>query len=274
MGLTMTNKQRLRIHDFRLATWNVLSLYRTGAFRMVKDQLEEYRIGVAAIQEIRWKESGIMDSGEFTMFCSSSGTANFGTGFLVHRRCKPAVTDFKAVNGRICTLRLKMRFFNLTLICVHAPTEGSEDNEKDEFYEQLEQTYDAIAANDVKMILGDMNAKIGRETAFKPNLGNHSLHQECNENGLRLVDLAMSKDLAISSTFFPRKDIHKATWKSPDGITSNQIDHVLINRRHGSDIMDVRTCRGADVESDHYMVLIKYRQRISTAYARRVARDR
>ena len=41
------------------------------------------------------------------------------------------------------------------------------------------------------------------------------------------------------------------------------INHVLIDRRHGLDIQDVRSYRGADADSDHLLVKIKYKQRIS-----------
>ena len=132
-----------------------------------------------------------------------------------------------------------MKFFNLTIICAHAPIEDADDEEKELFYDQLQRTYNKIASNDVKMVMGDMNAKLGREMIFRPYLGKHSLHEDCNENGLKLVDFAMGKNLTISSTHFEHKNIHKATWRSPDGNTTNQIDHVLIQRRHGSDIKDV-----------------------------------
>ena len=38
----------------------------------------------------------------------------------------------------------------------------------------------------------------------------------------------------------------------------------MTDSRHATDILDVKSCRGADCDSDHYMVKIKYRQRIST----------
>ena len=69
--------------------------------------------------------------------------------------------------------------------------------------------------------------------------------------------------MTVSSTEFPHKNIHKATWISPDGITRNQIDHVLIDRRYHSDIQDVRSYRGADADLDHLLVKIKYKQIIS-----------
>jgi hypothetical protein len=91
----------------------------------------------------------------------------------------------------------------------------------------------------VKILLGDINAKIGREGTLRPTTGLYSLHDLTNDNGIRLVDFATSKGMTISSTYFENKDIHKATWVSPDGNTFNQIDHCLIDRRHGTDIMDV-----------------------------------
>jgi len=37
----------------------------------------------------------------------------------------------------------------------------------------------------------------------------------------------------------------------------------MIDSRHATDILDVKSCRGADCDSDHYMIKIKYRQQIS-----------
>ena len=56
----------------------------------------------------------------------------------------------------------------------------------------------------------------------------------------------------IGGTIFQHKDIHKLTWKSPDG---NQIDHVVINNKWRRSLKDVHTCRGADAGSDHYLVM-------------------
>ena len=108
-----------------------------------------------------------------------------------------------------------------------------------------------------------MNTKVGKDTNIY-KIGIHSLHDISNNNGQRLVDFALSKNMVISSVKFPHKNIHKETWISPDGNTKNQIDHVLIDSRHASDIIDVRSYRGADCDSDHYLVRIKYRPKLST----------
>jgi hypothetical protein len=64
---------------------------------------------------------------------------------------------------------------------------------------------------------------------------------------------------------FPHQNIHKYTQTSADGKTRNQIDHILINRRWHSSTLDVRSFRGADCESDHYLVVVKVRERLAVS---------
>jgi hypothetical protein len=92
---------------------------------------------------------------------------------------------------------------------------------------------------------------LGKEYTFKPTIGNESLHEDSNDNGVRVVNFATSKNLVVKSTMFPHRNIHKYTWTSPDGKTHNQIDHVLIDRRWHSSILDVRSFREAKCDTDH-----------------------
>jgi hypothetical protein len=62
---------------------------------------------------------------------------------------------------------------------------------------------------------------------------------------------------------FPHRTIHTYTWTSPDGQTHNQIDHVLIDRRRHSSILDVRSFRGADCDSEHCLVVAKIREKLA-----------
>jgi hypothetical protein len=69
--------------------------------------------------------------------------------------------------------------------------------------------------------------------------------------------------MSIGSTMFEHKKIHKQTWRSPDMSTENQIDQVLIDSQNLSNFLDVRTYRGPNIDSDHYLVQIKIRAHIS-----------
>jgi len=144
---------------------------------------------------------------------------------------------------------------------VHAPSEEKSDEAKDSFYEELEQVFDHFPKYHMKILLGDFNAKVGRENILKLTIGNESLHQHSNDNGVRIVTFATSKNLVVKSTMFPHQNIHKYTWTSLDGKTHNQIDHILIDRRRHSSILDVRSFRGADCDTDHNLMVAKLRER-------------
>ena len=101
-----------------------------------------------------------------------------------------------------------------------------------------------------------------RENVFQLTVGNESLHQDGNDNDFRIVNFATSK-IWFLRTMFPHRNIHKCTRISPDGKTHNQIDHILIDRRRHSSILDVRSFRGADCDTDHYMVVAKLRERLA-----------
>jgi hypothetical protein len=100
----------------------------------------------------------------------------------------------------------------LSVINAYAPTEDKEELFNDEFYRKLENAYDTAPSNDIKMVIGDLNAKIGRDETYIGTVLNHSVHHDSNDNGQRLIDFSFSKELVVSSTNFPHKDIHKHTW--------------------------------------------------------------
>jgi hypothetical protein len=62
------------------------------------------------------------------------------------------------------------------------------------------------------IVLGDFNAKVSREDIFKLTIGNESLHEISNDNGIRLVNFYTSKNLRVKSTMFPHHNIHKYTY--------------------------------------------------------------
>jgi hypothetical protein len=138
---------------------------------------------------------------------------------------------------------------------VHTPSENKSDDSKDSFYEELEQVFKHCPKYHMKIILGDFIVKLGGEDIFKPTFGNESLHQDCSDNGVRIVKFATSKNLVVKSTMFPPRNIHKYTCASPDGKTQNQVVHILIDKRRHSSTLDVRSFREADCNTNHYLVV-------------------
>jgi hypothetical protein len=138
-------------------------------------------------------------------------------------------------------LVLRGRWCHIIALNVYAPTEDKTGYVKGSFYDELERLFDTFPKYHKNMLLGDFNAKVGREDIFKPTIGNESLHESSNDNGSRVVNFTTSKNLRVKGTLFPHRNIHKYTWTSPDGKTYNQIGHVLVDRRRHSNVLDVRS---------------------------------
>jgi exonuclease III len=172
-----------------------------------------------------------------------------------------AVKRVEFVSGRMSCIILRGRWCHIIILNVHAPTENKTNGVKHSFYEELECVFDKFPKSHMKILLGDFNVKVGREDIFKLTIGNENLHELSNENGVRLVNFATSKNLrVVKNTMFPHRNIYKYTWTSPDGKTHNQIDHFLVDRRRHSNVLDVGSFRAADCDRDHYLVVANVRK--------------
>jgi hypothetical protein len=104
---------------------------------------------------------------------------------------------------------LKGCWHGIIILNVHAPTEDKMDDVKDRFYEELELVFDKFPKHHTKMLLGDFNAKVGREDTFQPTIGNESLHEISNDNGVKVVNFVTYKYIIVKSMTFPQPNIHK-----------------------------------------------------------------
>jgi hypothetical protein len=80
---------------------------------------------------------------------------------------------------------------------------------------------------------------------------------------VRVVNFATSKDLIVKSTMFPHRNIHKYTWTCTDGNNHSQIHHILIDRRRHSSVLDVRSFRAADCDTNHCLLVAKIKERLA-----------
>ena len=115
---------------------------------------------------------------------------NWEQVFFVHHRIVSAVKRVEFVRNKLSYIVLRGRCHNIIVVNVHAPSEEKSDESKDSFYEELEQVFDHFSKYHMKILLGEFSAKMGRENIFKPTIGQESLHQDGNDNGVRLVNFA------------------------------------------------------------------------------------
>jgi hypothetical protein len=88
------------------------------------------------------------------------------------------------------------------------------------------------------------------EGHFKRIIGSKSLHEASNDNRVSVENFSTSKTVIVTNTTFSHRNINKHPWTFHDDITHNQIDHILIDERRHSNMLEVRFFRGADCDND------------------------
>jgi exonuclease III len=136
-------------------------------------------------------------------------TGQYGAGFIISRKIKESILEWEPVNDRLCRIRIRGKFRNLTIISAYAPTEDKEEEEKVEFYSKLERISSRVPKCEMLIIIRDFNAKVGSEECRHKASGKHCLHKHSNENGSFLVQFAIRNNFYIKSTNF---HIRQSTW--------------------------------------------------------------
>jgi hypothetical protein len=145
----------------------------------------------------------------------------------------------------------------MTIVQCYAPTEDGKADEKESFYSLLDKTLVSLHRSDIVLMMGDFNAKVGcNNEDVEHIMGKHGTG-DCNEKGELLIETCGNHGLMRGGTLFPHTECHKVTWVSPDpqGRTQNQIDHICISKNWRKSLLDVRNKRGADVGSDHHLII-------------------
>lgn len=140
------------------------------------------------------------------------------------------------------------------LISCYAPTNVSDDAEKEEFYNILGECIKSVPRNHNIILAGDFNARVGKDyNQWRNVIGKHGL-EEVNDNGLRLLQLCALENLSIMNTLYQQKDKYKATWKHPRSKKWHMIDFIITRKQKASTVLRCRAMRGPQCDTDHFLV--------------------
>ena len=250
-------------------------------------ELKRYGVSVAGIQESKWFGSNVWPAADGYTFLHSgrplpeSGDAtsrNEGVGILLDERATAAWRQggeaWEAVSSRIVVARLKWVSKRqrrskgsreasdvfVTVICAYAPTARAPPAVKSRFSSELQDTLDKVPQNDVLVVLGDFNARVG---VLKPDeeewggiVGKHGL-DERNEAGEEFMQFCALNQLKVMNTWFQKKSIYYGTWMHPATKVFHMIDLVVMRAKQRVCCKDVQVMRGANCWTDHRLVRAK-----------------
>ena len=135
------------------------------------------------------------------------------------------------------------------------PNQYAEVAEVERFYEDLQDLLEWTPKKDVLFVTGDWNAKVRSQET--PGVTGKFGLGVWNEAGQRLVEFCQENALVIANTPSHKRSLY--TWTSPDGQHRKQIDYILYSQRWRSSIQSAKTRPGADCDSDHELLIAKFR---------------
>jgi exonuclease III len=120
---------------------------------------------------------GTQKAEDYTFFYGKGNEDHqLGAGLFVYKKITLAVRRVEFVSDRMLYIILRGRWCNINFLNVYAPCEDKTDNVKNSFYKEPRRVFDQFPRYDMNILLGDFNAKVGREDIFKPTTGNESSH--------------------------------------------------------------------------------------------------
>ncbi|XP_068240051.1 uncharacterized protein [Palaemon carinicauda] len=132
---------------------------------------------------------------------------------------------------------------------------------------------DEIPERDMKIMMGEPNAKVGGNNKGIENvMGVGGLGEGVNENGASFISFCSTNHLVIGGNLFQNKAIHTYTWTSLCGNYKNQIDHIAINKERWN-LRNITSYRSADIGSDHQVLISTLKSKLN-APNRNVSRIR
>jgi hypothetical protein len=156
--------------DMKFGIWNVRSLYRACSLMIFVKEISKYKSDLTGVQEVRWDRGGTEPVGEYIFFYGM-GNENHElcTGFFLHTRNISAVKKVEFVSDRMPYMALRRRWCDIIILNVHAQQRIKLMILRTVYTRNLN-VYSMNSLN-MKILLGDFSAKIGRENFSNQHFG-------------------------------------------------------------------------------------------------------
>ena len=211
---------------------------------------------------------------------------NAGVAIMLHEDVWQQLADVSPLGGRPMTAHLNGRV-PLRVICAYAPQAHRPQEERETFYDELEEVLRQRKSKTMDILMGDFNARIvQREDDNCRTVGPHfhcsiekdiaSMTDEALANREAFMHMAKSNEFRICNTFFEKPPSKLVTYRRPTAKanappnprTHDQRDYILIPQRWANTVTNCETSMHLPFETDHYPVMATLRVK----FARRTAK--
>ena len=183
--------------------------------RELEDMMERRNVDILYLQETKWKSSKARKiEGGCKLFYNGADGRKNGIGIAVRKELAESVLEVKRVLDRLMAIKLEVKRSILNIISAYAPQVNNSMEEKNEFWEDLNDLRESISKQERIVLGADLNKDVGEgNIGDKEIMGRYGVGTK-NKEGSMVVDFAKRMDLAIVNIYLKKKDEHRVTYKS------------------------------------------------------------
>ncbi|XP_042890011.1 craniofacial development protein 2-like [Penaeus japonicus] len=156
-------------------------------------------------RETKWKGSKARDQGAgYKLYYHGENGARNGVGVVVRGMHPNGVLEVRRITDRMMSLKLEIDVVLLNVVCACAPQMESDREEKEEFWEKLDEAVELIPKEERFIIGADFNGHVGEGNSGDERVKGKYGYGACNNEGQTIVDFAHRTDMAVINTFYSK----------------------------------------------------------------------
>ena len=161
------------------------------------------KIDILGLAEVRWTTSGKLTTDDHVMVYSGHQKEHKnGVGVLLTKLVVKSMVEFHALSDRVLILKVASKPFSIVIIQVYASISSSADEDIEQFYNDLDSVHKQAGSQDMTIVMGDLNAKVGNEQDPLLAVVERHAFASHNERGDIWVDWCTTHDQVIINTWF------------------------------------------------------------------------
>ena len=146
-----------------IGTWNARTLYSADQLENVVHEMNRAKLDILGLCETRWPGNSRLELENHTMLYSGGEKHAKGVALIMTKTVEKSVLGCWTVSERVMIVKFKCQPVNINIIQVYAPTSDAPDEDIQLFYEDPKKAFSTCKAPEVRIVMGDFNAKVGKK---------------------------------------------------------------------------------------------------------------